>query len=390
MKEPNPFNPGKPANPSEMVGRNEQIYDFERFLSGAMHESPMSMAVIGVRGIGKTSLLAKFEEVALEKGCIVIRLEAEENRFSRVEDVYKEILRNLDTELKRRSILQRWEGGIKEFIGSFSFQITYSDIGIKIDTKEKEIEYLPIIFREKMINIWKNIKHEVPAVVIMIDEAEYLEQIKGSLMSLRNMFSRLAEKGCGCMVVISGKLTFHKELSDIFSPLTRFFHIEKLDTLTREEVKIFVERELKNEGVKIEHACIDKIVEDSEGHPYMVNVMGHVLYNKLKDNEHLIKIKHYNENFRDIMNYLALDLFDGMYSKVTDAEKLILLEIAKEPGEVSTSQIAKKLKKKFSVIATPLQRLIEKNCIIKLKRGRYNIFHKLFRCYLLQNINIEA
>lgn len=389
MKAPNPFNPGKPASPSEMVGRNAQIHDFENFLSSTIDGNSMSMSVMGVRGIGKTSLLAKFEEIALQRGCIVIRLEAEENRFYRVEGMYKEILKNLNAELVKKSIMKKWGGRAKEFLDTFSFQITYNDIGVKIDTKEKEIEYLPIIFREKMIEIWENIKNEMPAVVIMIDEAEYLEHVKGALMSIRNMFSRLAEKRCGYLIVLSGKLTFHKEMSDIFSPLTRFFHVERLDALTKDEVKLFLERELKKAGADIEPACISKIIADSEGHPYMVNVMGYVLYKKMEDENHIVTARHYDKNFNEIMGYLSLDLFDGMYSKVTDSERSVLFEVAKEQGEAAASQVAKKLKKEPSAIATPLQRLIDKNCIVKLRRGRYTVFHQLFRRYLLSRIGEE-
>ena len=389
MKIQNPFNPGKPAKPQELVGRGEQIHDFESFLASTTHESPMNMAVVGVRGIGKTSLLSKFEETVLAKNCIAIRIDAEEGRFSSVPDLYEEILGSLHAELKRRSFAMKWGGKIKDFLNSFSFEISYSDVGLAIRGKEKNNEYVPSVFREKMLELWSNIKTDVPAVVILIDEAEFLEGITGSLMALRNMFSRLAEKGCGYMVVLSGRMTFHQEMSDLFSPLTRFFHLEKLERLTHKDVKKLLDIELSKTNVKIKDICLEKIIDDSEGHPYVVNVMGYILYDKLKEDEKVITLNHYNRYFEDIVRYLSLDLFDGMYRKVADAEKPVLFEVAKAGKEVSMSQIAKNMKIKAGLISTSLKRLTDKNCLLKVKRGEYIIFHKLFRYYLLKKLQTE-
>ena len=70
----NPFNPQQPARPNFFVGREPERKNFDTFLSQTTHSSPMNMSITGDRGMGKTSILLKFEEVAKENNCLVIRL----------------------------------------------------------------------------------------------------------------------------------------------------------------------------------------------------------------------------------------------------------------------------------------------------------------------------
>jgi hypothetical protein len=61
MLHTNPFRPGSGLFPPYFAGREEEIRVFERKLRSTQDGTPMHMAVIGDWGIGKTSLLTKFE-----------------------------------------------------------------------------------------------------------------------------------------------------------------------------------------------------------------------------------------------------------------------------------------------------------------------------------------
>jgi len=380
----NPFNTGQVARPSELVNRTKEHDTFETYLDSTTRRSPMSVAICGIRGIGKTSLLAKFEEYAIKKNCIVLRLEAEEGKYSSVVDLYSEILSMTNAELTKRSMLKILSGKVSGFVNSFSFTLTHqeSGLGLKVEGKKAKDELMPMIFREKMLQIWDNIKAEVPAVIIMIDEAEFLEEIKGGLMALRNTFSRLGEKECGYMLVLSGRLTFHKEMNELFSPLTRFFHPMELKPLSENDVKQLFLLHLKKTNVKIADDCIRKITEDSEGHPYVLLVIGHVLFNQSKEKEE-IQLDLYKENFGEILNYLAVELFDGMYGKLSAAEKTIVSQIARLGGSARVSELVKAMKTQYGALSPYLKSLVRKGSLIKVTRGEYKIFHKLYSKYVL-------
>lgn len=367
-----------------MVDRTSEYQTFETYLDSTMRKSPMSTAICGIRGIGKTSLLAKFEEAALKKNCIVLRLEAEEGKYSSVIDLYGEILNMIDGELSRRSILKKVSDKISNFVNSFSFTLTHqeSKFAITVEGKKAKDGLLPMVFRDKMIQIWDNIKTEVPAVVIMIDEAEFLEEIKGGLMAVRNTFSRLGEKECGYMVILSGRLTFHREMNELFSPLTRFFHPMELKSLPEKDVERLFLLHLKKTNATIAGNCIRRISEDSEGHPYVLLVIAHVLYNQLQGGKK-ITLPLYEKNTHEILHYLSVELLDGMYWKLSKNERAFIYQLARLGGTGRISDLAKVSKIGYGSISPYLKSLAMKGSLVKISRGEYKIFHKLYTKYIL-------
>ena len=70
----NPFNPQQPAKPNIFVGRAKEVHTFESFLMQTMHNSPMNLSITGDRGMGKTSILNKFEDIAKTNNCLTIKI----------------------------------------------------------------------------------------------------------------------------------------------------------------------------------------------------------------------------------------------------------------------------------------------------------------------------
>ena len=72
----NPFKPGKPVDPEYFGGREKELETFRQYLRYSIEGNPHNLAILGERGIGKSSLLRKFQQIASdENGCIVVRRE---------------------------------------------------------------------------------------------------------------------------------------------------------------------------------------------------------------------------------------------------------------------------------------------------------------------------
>ena len=61
----NPYRPGVGLTPTHLTGREREIQRFVSTLQGAP-DIPASVRITGLRGVGKTVLLRKLEEVASE------------------------------------------------------------------------------------------------------------------------------------------------------------------------------------------------------------------------------------------------------------------------------------------------------------------------------------
>src|SRR3972149_8097764 len=69
----NPFTPGLPIDPKQFVGRKEELRIFQQSLEQCTHGNPQNLAIMGERGIGKSSLLRKFESIVKDQNCLAVR-----------------------------------------------------------------------------------------------------------------------------------------------------------------------------------------------------------------------------------------------------------------------------------------------------------------------------
>jgi hypothetical protein len=382
---PNPFNPRIPANPQDFIGRGAELGEFLSSLKSTKNRSPMSLAVVGNRGIGKSSFLAKCEQIAKEQDCMVIRFSTIEGGFDSIEDLCGYLLTQLQGEIIKRSKLELIKGKSAKFFESFEFTLTFMDFGVKIGRKQTHAA-LQMVFREKLQTVWEKVSDSVPAIVLLIDEAEIIETIPGALMFLREVFSRLGEERCGYMLVLSGKLAFPEEMVERFSPLARFFHPVQLKNLSAHECALLLKTKLEGTGVVLDDAVIERITKDSEGHPYVLVAIAYILYENLSAHEKKITLKLYGAMALKIAGTLDAEFFGIMYRKARPVGKEILKEIARQGGEASFSAIFKSLKKSKGTISPVIAELMEQGTLVKKERGRYELFHGLFKDYLLRRV----
>lgn len=76
----NPFRPGAGTPPPALVGRDELVEKYDVALRRALTGRPgKSLMPIGLRGVGKTVLLNRFQELARDRGLRIAFIEASES-----------------------------------------------------------------------------------------------------------------------------------------------------------------------------------------------------------------------------------------------------------------------------------------------------------------------
>ena len=70
----NPFNPQNPVEPEFFVGRENELKKFHQNLLQTIYGSPLNMSISANRGMGKTSILVKIEDIAKKNNCLVFRM----------------------------------------------------------------------------------------------------------------------------------------------------------------------------------------------------------------------------------------------------------------------------------------------------------------------------
>jgi len=371
------------APPNEFVGRKEQIKLFEERLESTINASPMSLAIIGNRGIGKTSLLAKYAQIAKEKNCFVVRFSPIETNMKTLEDLSTYIISQIEHQAYTLSKLGKIRQDILSILRENKLTLKTGYNGFEVEAGIERTARTQPLLREALENIWSKLKDEVSAVVIIIDEAETLEPLGNPYMFLREVFSRLGEERYPYMLVLGGKLTFPQKLTGEFSPLLRFFHPETLVPLSETECTTYIKSKLGKSSLNIGGDLIKKIYVDSQGHPYVLAVIMHVLYREFVDEKTEINLSDYDAIKLELSKFITQEFFSPLYSSLTPGAREILGILADTGNlEFKFNTVVEIVKKDAYKTSPYLAELVRKGCLDRLSRGHYRIFHELFRQYV--------
>jgi len=380
----NPFNPQQPAKPNFFVGREQEVKTFTKFLFQTMNNSPMNMSVTGDRGMGKTSLLIKFEQISRENECLTLRLSNYEGNIQNVFELSDFLIDNIQAEILSRSSLQKGLEEIKKFFSGLKAELSVGEVSLNISKNKIVVQELII---RRLNTIWEKIKSDYKAIVLLIDESESLEKIN-SLTFLREIFQKV-QANCNYMVVLAGKLNFPEVMSETFSPLNRFFPAQRLKPLGNNEIDKYVKERLSQTGVTIDHQALKIIKVKSEGHPYVFVSMCYWVFDSLTEIETNITQAVVGRCMEKIIKRLTEDFFAPMIQPLRPATKNVLLNVA---SKIQDLQFTFKEALKITSIKEPnklspyLSELVVKGVITKISRANYKIFHYLFKEYL---VNIQ-
>jgi len=369
---PDPYIPEQVVDPDDFVGRSEEVEKFETFLDFSIKGKSRNIAIIGDWGIGKTALLRKFEDIACRNNSPSARFDVRKDMG------LPEFQQRLLLEVKAAlSLHEKLSAKAKDFLSGFDVSMGYAGLSVK------QIGDQTIDFRQKLLEMWDGLKDSIPAVLVMLDNAEGLKQISGANEELRNTFQRLSEYDCKYVLIIAGKPDLFAGITSIYEPFARFFNFIELNPFTYEETKDAIEKPLENiHDLEFEQDAIWEIYRISEGHPFIVRSMCSTMYIAMRG-EGLITSSTVEKFMPRILYDLGKKVFSDRFAQASPVEQRILISMASfAGGNLNYSDIAEMSGTSKKKIGTFLSRLTEKDLIRKVERGQYELFHPLFKEYL--------
>ena len=129
---------------------------------------------------------------------------------------------------------------------------------------------------------------------------------------------------------------------------------------------------LQAKGVNLafEKNVVNAIYNKSLGHPYFVMFFAHDLFEHRE--EGIIDLKLYDSVYDKIFEHLSASRFIREFAIASDKEKETLIELADKEEVIPEVKNVRVL----------LKRLVSKKLVVKTGRGRYKLYHPLFKEYL--------
>ena len=378
----NPFSPTFPVNPRYFVNREHIISSFRRSFDRSTKTempTPDNIAILGDPGMGKTSLLRKFEAIALEefkeRKIFSAIVELTPDSCSSFTSIFRKIVDDISGNFVTQTpVLKEIRNEIKDW------RIKSIGTGARRELEKKIKDDPPVMMiRDAFIDLWRIIeKLGVDTALLMLDDMHYVaNRYPDALNSMKGVFQWLPKHGCNFMLCITGKKELISDSKGFAAPFVNFFnikHILKPLTLNGTRDAILKPLNLSGLDLTVEEGVIEKIYGLTIGHPTFINFIMRELVS-LKGGGR-ITLRFFDENYRSIESSMVKESFRSDFSIASNKEKQILLAMAKLPDRFSPSEI------EIKDARTQLRFLLRKGLILKHGRGKYSLYHPLFREYL--------
>lgn len=377
---PNPFNPGSPIDPSDFVGRVQELENFRQKLRQTAGGSLASMAVAGGYGVGKTSFLHKCKAIADEHNALVIYFSLNEiDEFTR-ERLARVLIERVKEKVREEVLFKRVSDRIVKIVEKIRIK---TEIGLEFDFAGGSDTAYPNL-QSALRAAWNALKGSKTAIVFLIDEARALEKNRADLiLYLRAVLEHLQSERVPVMIVPAGKLSISGPSGTGFSPLVRTFPPVILANFTKDESVAFIDRKLGQANLGLKDGVFDGIFEMTEGHPYVLSAYMHTAYTKLQSGDTELNEMHFKAACMEFVPTTLSPFFSRFYDSTGKVSNSILSLMAECPGcETSLSDLCKKLKKENNELSPHLAKLVQDGAIIRTDRGRYKLFHHLLGEYI--------
>lgn len=386
----NPFNPGVGDKPPYLADRDMQLARFERMLDD-YPEKRRNLRITGLRGVGKTVILKEFEEIARDRGWIVLRRDwsqrlCDEDSFSVAMSEYlREVVSNLKLSKKLGQKLGLAIDGISLQAGVPG--VGSAKAGV---TRVKHQSNLEDKLRKTLIEIGEAARSAAgngtaTGVILMFDEAHTVEDLKRAKQySLSSMLSAVVatqddnEKQYPVMLVLCGLPSLTGNLHSARSNAERMFKSEQLGSLSisrtdnaaSEAAKALT---LPESEISFDELVSEQIAADVDGYPYFIQFYGEELWDSaFYARKDVVDGDVYSDEAPRLRSKLDLEFFEPRYEDARKSDRKTLRVAASLGGETFTkSDLDELLAMTPNASGQSLHRLVHDNLIYSKEYGVY-------------------
>ncbi len=381
----NPFNTKYPIRPEFFANRKNELDMFRRDLKRTLDSKlPENIVILGDWGVGKTSLAYKFLDIAEDtEGAKILTSGIEVPKTVRSIDNFCYLLLyklNQDITLagnisaKLREALLSWR--TKQLgLGPFT-----------IERAGKETPMIPLSqLHSHLVELWHDhlAKDGVDAVLIVIDDIHHLVgAVQGGILDIRSIFQELPRYGCNYQLIATGHKELFGSIRELAEPMSRFFNTYEVVDFNRDETEELIRTPIERVAgldVQVTDEVIYSIYEQTKGNPYFVTFFMQILVECREKG--VIDMSFFESKKGMIAKHLESEKFQRDWKIASDYEKQVIKKLANVEDEIVQFKNIHVKKDKVKV-AKALDRLIEKNLLVKVERGKYKLYHPLFKEYL--------
>jgi predicted ATPase len=347
MRGPNPFTPWSAGN-ADFIGRKPEMDMYGSYIKEIAGGRPELLLVSGAPGIGKSALLRRFSSES-EKTRLFAPLLAcgEGERFEPfLSRAASALVGYAEEKASEGMLTERTLSSLKGAAGG----------------------------EESFLSFCRMATRQAEGAIMLIDNVDSLRD-PGALSSFLTTMTKAA-------IAERLRLGFVASFTEGFAGFRGTGREIRLAPFDEHGIREMVESALKKGPPKMGEECLHSIVNESEGNPYVAKTICYVIYDRLPEREKIITQRHYLTYYPAIMGTLSREFFDRLYLGLPPSEREVLAAFARAGKPANISDIARAVGKRHAT--TLALRLVSRGQLLRLDRGLYKVFTKLYGRYVLQ------
>lgn len=294
----NPYNFSRPVADHELfAGRERELREIAYYLDQAkLSNRPMSLALLGERAAGKSSLLNATEHEAKRRGILTARIDLNEGDAETQLLFFYKLFDSLMTSACEANhfggihgktyetyldVTQTYAIPDSKTFCPFLFPLNYARASA---ANNHAVPVSDAVFRRDLRELRKVV---ATPIAILIDEGNVLSSSRVLLEKLRNIF----DNEDGYMLVITGTPALFPMIDEVFSPIIRSFKkLEVKPFESKDETRDCIQRPLIKLGLDPNELFdfttlreVAAIHDVSGGRPYEIQLLCHMLFRRVQE-----------------------------------------------------------------------------------------------------------
>jgi hypothetical protein len=378
----NPFAPGAGSPPPELAGREHILAEAEIALQRTLiGNHDQSQILLGLRGTGKTVLLNRIDELAVQHGHYTSFIEAPEDR--RLPDL---LYPRLFQTLRKISLSERAKASAHaamRALRSFAsvFKVSMGEVALAVDPEigaadSGDLEY---DLTELFERIGKAAKDAGSGWTLLVDEVQYLneQELSGLIVALHRMAQMKLPviffgAGLPQIAALSGNAKSYAE---------RLFKFPAIGALSKDAAFAAVRSPIREQGEDIHDAALTAIYDYTQGYPYFLQEWGYQTWNAADASPIGVDVAH--EAAKRAFERLDESFFRVRFDRLTPGERTYVLAMAQlGSGPYRSADVAMQLGEDLRALGPRRAGIIRKGMIYSPAHGDVAFTVPMFDDYL--------
>ena len=367
----NPYAPGSGLTPPELAGRQAEIDAFDLLVARTRKRNHARGIVLhGLRGVGKTVLLKRFQHQAEKADWLIVSLEGNPTAAGQAA-IRQKLARALvaaahkfDRTAKVRSRIDDALASVKSF--SVSLGVASIAINAEANASRANSGQIDVDLEELVEDLAPALRENSTALGIFIDEMQDVDSdLLAALLAAQH---RAGQDGIPFFVIGAGLPSLPAILSESRSYAERLFDYRLLGPLSDARAKDAVRIPAERLGVTFDDAAVDAIVAASGGYPYFLQAFAMNAWDSATGK--VITALDASIGIDQGQVELDMGFYPARWDRATAGERRYLLAMAEDRDTPSSTGIlAQRLESPPQSLSTVRQGLIDKGIIFAPERG---------------------